>query len=164
MEPGDLLRIDLAGHGDSVAVLAFDPDGTRCELSFGLPPATSLSLQEFNAAPLIGWLSAQGVSAERDLVAVALQETDDALILKAPCPAIVWLVHRQAVSGLVHGTSNGSVQYWHQRASSKPQLPPALGEVRDEFTVPAGTAKAYELRKGESVQIIDVEGQQCSDF
>lgn len=43
-------------------------------------------------------------------------------------------------------------------------LPPALGDVRDEFTVARGTAQAYEVKPGEIVQIIDVEGQQCSDF
>ncbi|WP_254796779.1 DUF1989 domain-containing protein [Sulfitobacter albidus] len=36
--------------------------------------------------------------------------------------------------------------------------------MRDEFTVPRGTALAYELAAGEKVQIIDIDGQQCSDF
>ncbi len=43
-------------------------------------------------------------------------------------------------------------------------LPRPLGKVRDEWRVATGTAKAYEVRKGECIQIIDVEGQQCSDF
>ncbi|WP_424987510.1 DUF1989 domain-containing protein [Microbulbifer sp. S227A] len=43
-------------------------------------------------------------------------------------------------------------------------LPEPLGKVRDEWRVSRGTAQAYELKKGEFVQIIDVEGQQCSDF
>ncbi len=43
-------------------------------------------------------------------------------------------------------------------------LPEPLGRVRDEWRVKRGTACAYELRKGEFVQVIDVEGQQCSDF
>ncbi|MEM9279435.1 MAG: DUF1989 domain-containing protein [Pseudomonadota bacterium] len=43
-------------------------------------------------------------------------------------------------------------------------LPEPLGKIRDEWRVKRGTAKAYELKKGQFVQIIDVEGQQCSDF
>ena len=36
--------------------------------------------------------------------------------------------------------------------------------MKEEFTIPAGTARSYDLREGEMVQIIDIEGQQCSDF
>ncbi|MEM9330036.1 MAG: DUF1989 domain-containing protein [Pseudomonadota bacterium] len=43
-------------------------------------------------------------------------------------------------------------------------IPDPLGKVVDEWRVGTGTAKAYELKKGQFVQIIDVEGQQCSDF
>ena len=43
-------------------------------------------------------------------------------------------------------------------------LPEPLGKVHDEWRVMRGTARAYELKKGQFVQIIDVEGQQCSDF
>ena len=44
------------------------------------------------------------------------------------------------------------------------ELPEPLGKVRDEWRIDTGTAKAYELKKGQFVQIIDVAGQQCSDF
>ncbi|SLN73799.1 Aminomethyltransferase [Roseovarius albus] len=43
-------------------------------------------------------------------------------------------------------------------------LPEPLGKVCDEWRIKRGTAMAYELKKGQFVQIIDVEGQQCSDF
>lgn len=43
-------------------------------------------------------------------------------------------------------------------------LPEPLGRVRDEWRVKRGTAHAYELKKGQFVQVIDIEGQQCSDF
>jgi len=47
---------------------------------------------------------------------------------------------------------------------NEPILPPPLGKVIDEFTVSRATAQSYELKKGQFVQVIDVEGQQCSDF
>ncbi|MEM7197442.1 MAG: DUF1989 domain-containing protein, partial [Pseudomonadota bacterium] len=52
-------------------------------------------------------------------------------------------------------------------SSNNMLLPPPLGSmgsVREEFTVKRGTAQAYVLAPDEFVQIIDVAGQQCSDF
>ncbi len=43
-------------------------------------------------------------------------------------------------------------------------LPEPLGRVVDEWRIPRGTARAYTVRKGQFIQVIDVEGQQCSDF
>lgn len=49
-------------------------------------------------------------------------------------------------------------------ASGEQLLPDPLGKIREEWRVDRGTALAYRLKKGQFVQIIDVEGQQCSDF
>ncbi len=43
-------------------------------------------------------------------------------------------------------------------------LPDPLAELRDEFRIGPGTATAYEVREGEYIQVLDVEGRQCSDF
>jgi aminomethyltransferase len=43
-------------------------------------------------------------------------------------------------------------------------LPRPLGRIKDEWRIPRGTALAYEVQKGQFIQVIDVEGQQCSDF
>ena len=43
-------------------------------------------------------------------------------------------------------------------------LPEPLGKIRDEWRVGRGTAKVYEVKRGQFIQVIDVEGQQCSDF
>lgn len=43
-------------------------------------------------------------------------------------------------------------------------LPDPLGKIVDEWRIPRGTAKAYGVKKGQFIQVIDVEGQQCSDF
>jgi aminomethyltransferase len=48
--------------------------------------------------------------------------------------------------------------------SSDMVLPEPLGSVVDEWRIGRGTAKAYTAKKGQFIQIIDVEGQQCSDF
>ncbi|MEO1469830.1 MAG: DUF1989 domain-containing protein [Pseudomonadota bacterium] len=44
------------------------------------------------------------------------------------------------------------------------RLPDPLGRIVDEFRVDRATARAYTVAKGQFVQVIDVEGQQCSDF
>ena len=44
------------------------------------------------------------------------------------------------------------------------ELPPPLAEPRLDVRVDAATALAYEVRAGEFIQVIDVEGKQCSDF
>ncbi|MEL6421691.1 MAG: DUF1989 domain-containing protein [Pseudomonadota bacterium] len=43
-------------------------------------------------------------------------------------------------------------------------LPDPLGPIVDEWRIERGTAHAYEVARGQFIQILDVEGQQCSDF
>jgi len=43
-------------------------------------------------------------------------------------------------------------------------LPEPLGRIAEEWRIGRGTAKAYEVKRGQFIQVIDVEGQQCSDF
>jgi aminomethyltransferase len=50
------------------------------------------------------------------------------------------------------------------RTYEQVELPAPLAEPRLDFRVDAATAHAYEVRAGEYVQVIDVEGKQCSDF
>ena len=50
-------------------------------------------------------------------------------------------------------------------ATAADATPPApLADPRHERRVAAGTAHAYEVREGEYIQILDVEGRECSDF
>ena len=44
------------------------------------------------------------------------------------------------------------------------RLPKPLGDIRDEWRIDRATARAYQVAKGDYIQIIDVEGRQCSDF
>jgi aminomethyltransferase len=45
-----------------------------------------------------------------------------------------------------------------------PDLPAPLAPMVAEYCIPAGTAIAYSVKAGQYIQIIDVEGSQCSDF
>jgi len=46
----------------------------------------------------------------------------------------------------------------------EPALPEPLAEPRLDFRISKCTARDYEVREGEYVQIIDVAGRECSDF
>jgi aminomethyltransferase len=43
-------------------------------------------------------------------------------------------------------------------------VPPPLAEPRLDFRIDAATAASYEVKAGEYIQVIDVQGRQCSDF
>ena len=47
---------------------------------------------------------------------------------------------------------------------TNPVLPDPLADARYEHLVEPGTAHVYEVKAGEYIQIIDVEGRECSDF
>jgi len=54
------------------------------------------------------------------------------------------------------------------RASPRPapehELPAPLAEPLWDMRIDASTASSYEIRAGQFIQIIDVQGRQCSDF
>ena len=50
------------------------------------------------------------------------------------------------------------------RTPEEVELPPPLAEPRLDFRVDLASAAAYEVEAGEYIQIIDVQGKQCSDF
>ena len=50
------------------------------------------------------------------------------------------------------------------KAASDAFLPDPLGDPRLDFRIPRASARSYEVKKGEYIQILDVEGRQCSDF
>jgi len=43
-------------------------------------------------------------------------------------------------------------------------LPDPLGDPIEDFQVDRRTARAYEVKAGEFIQIIDIQGRECSDF
>jgi aminomethyltransferase len=47
---------------------------------------------------------------------------------------------------------------------SAPQPPPPLDAPKLDLTVRAATAEAFTVKAGDYIQILDVEGRQCSDF
>jgi aminomethyltransferase len=50
------------------------------------------------------------------------------------------------------------------RKPREPVLPPPLADPVLDLRVDSATALAYEVEPGQYIQVIDVEGRQCSDF
>ncbi len=164
MAAGDLLRVDGTAHAGQIALMVFAEDGTRGDGMFGLGRPGNLDLRAFDRAPLAGWIAARGGDVAEACKGFVLPPMDDAAVFSAKQALTVWLAHLQPTAALIAGEGRGPVPVQLQRAQAGAALPEPLGAIREEFTVKRGTAQAYEVMRGETVQIIDLQGQQCSDF
>ncbi|MEM7717565.1 MAG: DUF1989 domain-containing protein [Pseudomonadota bacterium] len=150
----------------SVSLLVFSPNGTLQPELLGLTDETeALPPNLFDSAALLGWITRNGGAADMPLHTVAIT-LEDLAVLKAEAPCTLWLIKPLSAADLTQTGSTGAIEVAVKPAAigNAPLLPPPLGDIRDEFTVTRGTATAYELAPGEILQIIDIEGQQCSDF
>ena len=161
LENGDLLAINGSG---TVAVAAFDVRGNSRPSHLGLQDPVKIGAESFHAQPLLGWIEANGSGTDGTIQAVLLESSEEPAILKARDSVTVWLIRPAEREDLISGSAQGVVSATLQPASIQSVLPDPLGKVREEFTILRGSAKAYEIQKGEFVQVIDLEGQQCSDF
>ncbi len=161
---GDIVQMGTGAVADPIAIAVFGTDGARIEAQFGLPPVSSVPGADFEHGALRGWLESNGAPWADGLAAVVVDALSEPLVMRAPVTCDVVVLMPVSDDDLIEGRSAGAIEVSVQRASGAVHLPEPLGDVRDEFTVDRATAQAYELRKGETLQIIDVMGQQCSDF
>lgn len=107
-----------------------------------LPPACVL----WNTDSVAG--QRQTLTASEDLLLLLAGPAADASVVRQDGPTALQLwVHRHNPSSIL-----------------TPPLPTPLGQVVDEFTIAPGTAHSYVVQHGQSIQVIDVSGRQCSDF
>ncbi|MCR9089358.1 MAG: aminomethyltransferase family protein [Rhodobacteraceae bacterium] len=162
---GDVISVRGLPMGPPVWIAAFDDRGADALGALGLTGAAQRDPTVTDTTPMRGWIAGQGGTSDRDPPVARLDPEAEILVLKAATPCDVWLLSGAVPGDLVCGAASAPVEVVHQPARvSTLSLPPPLGPMREEFTVSRATARAYRLRKGEVVQIIDAEGQQCSDF
>jgi aminomethyltransferase len=112
----------------------------------GPKPADATAVRLFGPESRPG--ESQAFVAERDAVAIVAAPGGRIVDGEPPASALVVEVRRAA-----------------PRAAAEVELPPPLApEPRLDFRVDRATALAYEVREGEYIQVIDVQGRQCSDF
>lgn len=165
MQAGDLVSFLNSCKCDTLHLCAFDQHGANALAALGLGAPSTFKLADVDCAELLGWIAARGGDPTVKISSTAVPVGADQTVLKATAPLTLWIMYPVDRSQLISGANRESVTIMHQPISkSGVILPPELGEVRDEFTISRCTARAYEVKKGEFIQIIDVEGQQCSDF
>ncbi|MGQ7845993.1 DUF1989 domain-containing protein [Granulosicoccus sp. 3-233] len=87
----------------------------------------------------------------------------ETLTLQCSADCTLWLGNAAplALTGLSGGTLRVEI---HGGNSDRTTLPDPVGHVIDEFRIDRATAGAYQVKAGDYLEIIDVEGRQCSDF
>ena len=135
--PATVIRHALANREGSL--LAHELGGR------GLDPAEAVAIHLFGEWSAAG--SSQTFRAERP-VTIVVAAPAGRIVDGAPPPSELLVEIRRATP----------------RGYGQLELPPPLAEPRLDFRVDAATALAYEVRAGEFIQVIDVEGKQCSDF
>ncbi len=178
LQPDDLLQLDNTDGATPVLLVPFAEDGTADLDALGLSrnPVTDISLADAGFASIASWFRSQGGNSDnirktRQVAQIFDEQTPrgEIFALRVQRKVTLWMVIEPTqvfnARRVFDGALGGSIIIDHQPAKAIiNQLPDPLGEVRDEFTVQRGTARSYEVKAGETVQIIDIEGQQCSDF
>ncbi len=166
IKAGDIVSLRARDDLDRFALAAVTNENRFSLQPIGLDDAElqHLDLDSFFADELAARFAARGLSVT-DLSAVALSATPQAHVLKATQSVLMVVIVPGSIDAQIAGVQSGelTVEVVSTRAPED-SLPEPLGEIRDEFRIDRASARSYELHEGEIVQVIDVQGQQCSDF
>ncbi|MCK5624190.1 MAG: DUF1989 domain-containing protein, partial [Alphaproteobacteria bacterium] len=174
---GDRLIVTDVEGGQPCELVAFGSDG-RADPGIlgGKPTGEGAGLKASASRPITGPLLAARLAAHglvlRDIRSADLFGPDSAFgdqaefdvsgdgTLVAVAPGAPMSPHEQ--------NPPTEIELRVERAARKEGaefvLPPPLAEPRLDFRVDRATALSYEVRAGEFIQVIDVQGQQCSDL
>lgn len=85
---------------------------------------------------------------DADGICIAVAPADEMTIEGYNAPSTIEILVRR---------NNPTKNVWHK-------LPEPLADTLQDIHVPHSSAREFEIKKGEYIQIIDVSGRQCSDF
>jgi aminomethyltransferase len=170
LQPAVLIVTDAQG---TPAAQALHSDGTRHDpralvdwLNSADPRATALHQR----------LMQRGLNLQIDAAFACFdgaQAAGSTVALLASTACNVWVVAPAHVHGVhgFHASTELRLQVTRRHnVDTRPgikgryRLPDPLGDARLDFQVDRCTAKAYLIRRGEFVQVIDPYGRQCTDF
>ena len=167
---GDTVIVTNDEGASTVHVSAMTEDGRLAPGIVGMASA-EFCVSSFPACdnrPMAAWLDARNLTLD-DVRATALFGAETApgssVALNTSGAGVLWFGFPVTRDAILAGGAGGhvSVDVWRTQTNTMP-LPDPLGDVREEFRIPRASAKSYQVREGEFIQIIDVEGRQCSDF
>ncbi len=170
VKQGDLLSIENADGGTAALLLPLTDDGTTVPQSLSLSEISQSSLDwaHFDARAITAWFRNRGLQREQ-AQAIDIFDSDteagQRLTLSVAKDCTLWAILPCDPHQIIAGGAGGRIAIEVQRGEGTPrQLPEPFAEVREEFTVDRATGRSYQVAAGEVIQIIDIEGQQCSDF
>jgi aminomethyltransferase len=178
---GDELRV-VSSEGGQGALLVCLPAADafsaarRCPLDLG--QATPAATDAFTAATLADCLNDELRAAlrrlRRDLSdaqgfnvleAAAPPGSSRSARAREACLLLVAAPLREAGSDGLRLGSPLELEVWRAALPQGTHAPPPpLSEALDDWLLPRRTARAYEVKAGQFIQIVDIEGRQCSDF
>ncbi|MBN0987324.1 DUF1989 domain-containing protein [Amphritea pacifica] len=179
LEGQDALRLDLQ-QGDKICITSADSQ-QGCELLFIDPKGgvTEASLPSYafgTAVNTLAQLDQPGGSGLRLKALLQAWEISEQTLQRACCFTAQTLPEFEVTAAVtlvvlccgrdmqvVEQSPVTALQITHFTTADA-VLPLPLAAPRCEFRVPRCSAKSYEVKAGEWIQIIDVEGKQCSDF
>ncbi len=178
LEPGDRIEIAQLEGGQSVELLAFDgsrrpvvealglkpggrADGLLRILASGAPDAERVRFGLFRrgidpaagqAARLFGPDAPAGQSVE-----LRAEQLLTVIVAAPAAPMLVW--EQTPACDLLVFITRAVL-----RRGAEARLPDPLAEPRLDLRINVASAISFEVFAGETIQIIDIEGRQCSDF
>jgi aminomethyltransferase len=173
LEPGDRLKLIDAQGGQVAELSILDPSGRDESEAIGARADAPASVLRRLARENGGVLNALGLPKLEPEAAVAalvfeewsLPGASESFVTDRAVTAVVAAPAGRIVDGAPPPSDLVvEVRRTTPRAYGQIELPPPLAEPRLDFRIDKATASAYEVQAGEFIQVIDVEGKQCSDF
>jgi aminomethyltransferase len=163
LQPGEIYAFDANGRSDTRLIGA---PGSGCAegLKQILSGATAQTLKnalsarniELNGADCIRLFERQSPAGDSKRF-----EAEQAVTCLIVAPGVNMQADQQ-------NTPTDLVAFVHRLARPESEqilrLPDPLADPLEDMRIPARTAFAYEVKAGDYIQIIDVEGRECSDF
>ena len=140
---GDLVSIEGLGRGDALGLLIVGDDGRVDPLLLDLvTEAETWPPGLWDRERVLSWLAAVGLGADTIDSITTLNGDGEIIVLRAKASCQLWIVQPSSNDDLVNGADTSIVDIRHQPAVDRNlDLPPPLGEIREEFTVDRGTAR-----------------------
>ena len=176
--PDDRLEIQDPEGQQPAHVFAFNSSSENVTAALGVSPNTSaqtiqrmLDSKSHGAAKIRSKLDSFAIDlSKNEAVELLSGETEAGARVSLTCESeVVCLICAPGEPMSVDsGNPPTDLIAFVTRANSGYQiendLPDPLGDEQQSFRIDAATAQSYEVKAGEYIQILDVDGRQCSDF
>jgi aminomethyltransferase len=178
IETGDTLTVSNTEGGQRCEIIAAGPDGTVDPAILGLAGTGSamglkalLTNSDQSLRGLRMGLEARGISLgdarSIDLFG-ATSPAGDECIFTARRDGVVVIAAPGGVMDFELQNTSTPLTVWVKRAVIKPhksfELPDPLADPVADIRIRSATAQSYFVKAGDYIQILDVDGRQCTDF